>query len=66
MIKAILIPLVALSLGGCYSRLMIVRTVDEKLVDRGVNMERLRDLEMENAALRAANKHLMDLDYGRK
>lgn len=28
--------------------------------------DRVRDLEMENAALRAANKHLLELENGRR
>lgn len=34
---------------------------------RGRGLEdKVRDLEMQNAALRAANKHLLELDNGRK
>jgi len=55
-----LVALVALSLQGCAPRLVMVRTVDENLFEHGVNMERMRDLEMENAALKAANSYLRD------
>ena len=53
---------VAISLIGCAPRLIIVRTVTEKLADRGITEDRIRDLEMENAALRAANRHLLGKD----
>jgi hypothetical protein len=101
MIKVILIPLVALSLGGCFAGVetrsgwhmvslppssgkrltaqctlsqgfsrpsrSTVELIEELRVKQDNSYKNLiRELEMENAALRAANKHLMDLDYGRK
>ena len=56
---------VALSMSGCCQRLM-VKSVDQKLLERGITNERIAELEMHNAALRAANQHLLELDNGRK
>lgn len=66
MIKCILLAAVALSLSGCCPRLIVVKSVDQKLLERGITNERIAELEMHNAALRAANQHLLELDNVRK
>ena len=76
MIKCLLLAAVALSLSGCYyqrgyragyaSGQYQYGWHDGYKASRGRGLEdKLRDLEMQNAALRAANEHLLKLD-GRK
>ena len=52
------IALVALTLNGCFPKIIILKTVDEKLIERGISPEHVRDIEMQNAALKAANEYL--------
>ena len=54
------VALVAFCLHGCAPKYYVLRSVDQKLEDRGITKERIADLEMENAALRAANSYLRD------
>ena len=49
---AALLGLAVLSFSGCTVKLVVQDTAQE---------ERIRELEMHNAALKAANKHLMGL-----
>lgn len=66
--KILVVFLAAAALAGCAPRLIVLRTVDQKSLDRGITAERIADLEMENAALRAANTYLLEMpsNVGRK
>lgn len=77
MIKCLLLLAVALSLSGCYyqrgyragyaSGQYQYGWHDGYKASRGRGLEdKVRGLEMHNAALRAANQHLLELDNGRK
>ena len=73
MIKIILMVLVAVPMSGCYyqrgyhsGKAMEQYQLGwhdgyEQAHGRGLE-DKVRDLEMQNAALRAANKHLLELD----
>ena len=81
MIKCLLLAAVALSLSGCFAGvetrsgwhlLSLPPSSGKRLAARCSSQpyvrsvdDKLRDLEMQNAALRAANEHLLKLD-GRK
>ena len=49
--KWIILSLMALSTSGCFPRAITVRVVND-------TNNQVRDLEMDNAALRAANEYL--------
>ena len=50
----LIIILACLGLSGCMPRVITVRVIDS-------DKERVVDLEMQNAALKAANSYLLDL-----
>lgn len=82
MVKVALAGLVALSLSGCgdtpydsgYKKGFYEASYTKGISDgrrdafgsEPMLKTRVRDLEMQNAALRAANKHLLELDNVRK